>query len=313
MSIDYNQPGDAWGKEPVAVYKPGQIVDVEWCVDNNGDHGGMFTYRLCEDQELVDKFLTPGYMPTDAEKQAAEDCFEAGTLPCTDVSGQDCGYNPECPQGSACYRNDWFTCKGFSEGRCKAVDGKPINSCATTIAGGYTVSKKIKIPDFTSDHTLLSFKWNSYETGQIYLSCADIAIRGDGTTPPPSTTSKAPPSSTDASVPSSTDSEPPCSPGDKVAITFDQIATTKVGETIKVVGSIPALGSWDVSSAPALSASGYSETKNLWSGKVDLKAGESLEYKFVRVGSSGSVAWESDPNRKYIVPCSDSTVDGKWR
>lgn len=25
-------------------------------VDNNGDHGGMFSYRICQDQALVEKF-----------------------------------------------------------------------------------------------------------------------------------------------------------------------------------------------------------------------------------------------------------------
>ena len=100
----------------------------------------MFSYRICQDQALVNKFLTPGYLPTDAEKQAAEDCFQVGTLPCTDVSGQSCGYSPDCTQGQACWRNDWFTCKGFQDTKCKGVDNAPLNSCYTSIAGGYTVS-----------------------------------------------------------------------------------------------------------------------------------------------------------------------------
>lgn len=179
VSIDYNQPGSDWGKEPVATYSPGQVVDVEWCVDNNGDHGGMFTYRICQDQELVDKFLDPSYLPTEAEKQAAEDCFEKGLLKCTDVDGQECGFSPDCQEGQPCYRNDWFTCNKFESNDrrgCQGVDGAALNSCATTIAGGYTVSKKIKIPEFVSNHTLLSFKWNSFQTPQVYLGCADIKI-----------------------------------------------------------------------------------------------------------------------------------------
>jgi hypothetical protein len=46
-------------------------------VNNNGDHGGMFSYRICTNQALDEKFFTPGYLPTEAEKQAAEDCFTA--------------------------------------------------------------------------------------------------------------------------------------------------------------------------------------------------------------------------------------------
>lgn len=119
---DYNTPGPKWGTQPVITYNTGDTIDVQWCVDANGDHGGMFTYRICQDQALVDKLLIPGYIPSvwpvtiymicadqnvaDAEKQAAEDCFEAGILKCTDVSGQTCDYNTDC-QDAACKRNDW--------------------------------------------------------------------------------------------------------------------------------------------------------------------------------------------------------------
>lgn len=94
--IDYNQPTEHWGNEVVATYKPGEVIEVQWCVDNNGDHGGKFTYRMCDEEELVKKFLDPNYLPTDEEKQAAEDCFEVGILPCTDVDGQECGFSPDC-------------------------------------------------------------------------------------------------------------------------------------------------------------------------------------------------------------------------
>ncbi|KAF4264634.1 hypothetical protein KXV22_000665 [Aspergillus fumigatus] len=178
-SIDYNQPSSNWGTKPVATYTAGQEIEVQWCVDHNGDHGGMFSYRICQDQSIVDKLLDASYLPTQAEKQAAEDCFEAGLLPCTDVNGQECGYSADCVEGQACWRNDWFTCNGFQAAErpnCQGVDNAALNSCYTSIAGGYTVTKKVKIPDYVSNHTLLSFKWNSFQTGQIYLSCADISI-----------------------------------------------------------------------------------------------------------------------------------------
>jgi len=123
VSTDYNQPSGSWGQEPVATYKAGDVIDVQWCVDNNGDHGGMFSYRICQNQTLVDKFLTPGYMPTDAEKQAAEDCFENGVLECTDVAGQTCGFNPDCQPGQPCYRNDWFTCNAFQADSRRGCQG----------------------------------------------------------------------------------------------------------------------------------------------------------------------------------------------
>jgi lytic starch monooxygenase len=137
----------------------------------------MFSYRICQDQDIVDKFLDPDYIPTEEEKQAAEDCFTEGILPCTDVDGQSCDYSPDCSEGEACWRNDWFTCKGFEDTKCRGVDNAPIDSCYTSIAGGYTVTSQIKIPDFKSNHTLLSFKWNSWQTPQVYLTCADITIQ----------------------------------------------------------------------------------------------------------------------------------------
>jgi hypothetical protein len=82
----------------VATYASGDIVTVQWCVDHNGDHGGMFSYRICQDQDLVNKFLDPTYLPTDDEKQAAEDCFVAGTLNCNDVDGQTCDYSADCTE-----------------------------------------------------------------------------------------------------------------------------------------------------------------------------------------------------------------------
>ena len=269
----------------------------------------MFTYRICQNQALVDKFLDPSYLPTEAEKQAAEDCFRAGELKCTDVNGQTCGFNPDCKPNEPCWRNDWFTCGGFQEGsKCRGVDNAPINSCYTSIAGGYTVTKKIKIPNYTSAHTLLSFKWNSFQTAQVYLTCADITIKGSGgSNPPPSSTK-----TSSVATPTATG----CAVASTVAVTFNEKATTSVGQTIKIAGSISQLGSWDTSKAPALSASQYTSSNPLWSTKLNLPAGTSFEYKFIRVESSGAVTYESGANRQYTVPktCATSaTVETSWK
>jgi predicted carbohydrate-binding protein with CBM5 and CBM33 domain len=311
VSVDYNQPSSHWGTTPVATYSPGQIVEVEWCVDHNGDHGGMFSYRICQNQTLVDKFLTPGYLPTEAEKQEAEDCFEAGLLPCTDVSGQSCEYSPDCTPGQACWRKDWFTCNAFqadSRRACQGVDNAPRGSCYTSIAGGYPVTKKIRIPNYLSKHTLLSFKWNSYQTGQIYLSCADIAIiPGSDPTTPTSTTSEASATATPTAS---------CTPVSTVTLTFSERVVTTWGQSIKLVGSIPELGSWNLSAAPTLSSSEYTSTNPVWTHTIMLPVGTSFQYKFVRVEANGAVTWESDPNRLYTVPSGCATsirVTSEWR
>ncbi|OTB03945.1 carbohydrate-binding module family 20 protein, partial [Hypoxylon sp. CI-4A] len=105
----------------------------------------------------------------------------------------------------------------------------------------------------------------------------------------------------------------------KIALTFNQAVATKYGETIKLVGSISELGSWNVNSAPALSASKYTAANPLWTTTLSLASGRTFEYKFVKVAADGSVTWESDPNRSYTVPDSCSltegavTVAGTWR
>lgn len=271
----------------------------------------MFTYRICQDQALVNKFLDPSYLPTEAEKQAAEDCFRAGELKCTDVDGQKCGFNADCTPDQPCWRNDWFTCGGFQEGtKCRGVDNAPINSCYTSIAGGYTVSSKIKIPNYASNHTLLSFKWNSFQTPQVYLTCADISIVGSGSSNPKPSSSPTKTSST--AKPTATG----CTTASTVAVTFNEKATTKTGQTIKIAGSISQLGNWDTSKAPALSASQYTSSNPLWSTTLKLPAGSSFEYKFIRVESSGDVTYESGSNRKYTVPktCeTTATVEASWQ
>ncbi|TGO37087.1 hypothetical protein BHYA_0106g00200 [Botrytis hyacinthi] len=332
VSVDYNYPSTNWGNTPVTTYTAGQTVDVQWCVDNNGDHGGMFSWRICQDQSIVNKLITAGYIPTDAEKQAAEDCFDAGLLPCTDVTGATCDYNADCTPGQACYRNDWFTCKGFNSGtRCQGVDGSALGSCYTSIAGGYTVTKKVKIPNYASNHTLISLKWNSFQTGQIYLTCADIAIVGSGSGGggSPTTTSKTsststtlststkPTTSAKTTTTTSTSTSATCtSTPSLIPITFNTLTTTTYGQTIKLAGSVGALGNWDVSGAVALSAANYTSAHPLWTGTVLLAPGQAVQYKYVNVGSGGTATWESDPNRVFTVPAGCATkgsVGDTWR
>ncbi|KAL3473154.1 starch binding domain-containing protein [Aspergillus californicus] len=307
VSVDYNQPSDYWGNEPVVTYTAGDVIDVQWCVDHNGDHGGMFTYGICQDQALVDLFTTPGYLPTTAEKQAAEDCFLAGELSCLDVTGQTCGYNPDCTS-SECYRNDWFTCNAFaadSQRGCQGVDNAALGSCATTIAGGYTVTKKIKIPDYSSAHTLLRFRWNSYQTGQVYLHCADIEITGGSTSTATTSTSV-----TATTLTTSASSTSTCVAATSVQVTFNALVTTTYGENVYIVGSISQLGSWSTGSAIALSASGYTSSNPLWTVGVSLPVGTAFEYKYIKKESDGSVVWESGTNRAYTVAaaCSGAAV-----
>lgn len=127
--------------------------------------------------------------------------------------------------------------------------------------------------------------------------------------------------STTATAPSATTSatatRTACAAATAIPILFEELVTTTYGESIYLTGSISQLGNWDTSSAIALSASKYTSSNPEWYVTVTLPVGTSFEYKFVKKGSDGSIAWESDPNRSYTVPtgCAGTTVtvSDTWR
>ncbi|KFX99237.1 hypothetical protein V490_01898 [Pseudogymnoascus sp. VKM F-3557] len=101
-----------------------------------------------------------------------------------------------------------------------------------------------------------------------------------------------------------------------VAVTFKEVVTTQPGQTIKLVGSVAKLGSWNPANAVVLSSSEYTDSNHLWSVSVDLPAGTKLEYKFINVAEDGTVTWESDPNRQYSVRVAcdkTATVSSDWK
>jgi hypothetical protein len=101
-----------------------------------------------------------------------------------------------------------------------------------------------------------------------------------------------------------------------LAVTFISKTTTSFGQTVKIVGSIAQLDNWNTACATALSASKYTNANPLWSTTIDLPAGTSFEYKFIKAESSGAVTYESGANRVYTVPkgcASGVLVDNTWK
>ncbi|KAF9732154.1 hypothetical protein PMIN06_005383 [Paraphaeosphaeria minitans] len=100
-----------------------------------------------------------------------------------------------------------------------------------------------------------------------------------------------------------------------VSVTFTHKVTTSIGDTIRITGNTTQLGNWTPSSGPALSASGYTSSNPIWTISLPLTPGSGIQYKFVKVTSGGTVAWESDPNRQYSVPkCQGSaSVTSSWQ
>ncbi|MDF2254831.1 glycoside hydrolase family 15 protein [Streptantibioticus ferralitis] len=99
-------------------------------------------------------------------------------------------------------------------------------------------------------------------------------------------------------------------PPNQVSVTFDENATTYWGQNVFVVGSVPALGSWDPAKSVPLSSASYP----VWSGTVSLPAQTTVQYKYLKKNPDGSVTWESDPNRSYTTGASGSvTLNDSWR
>ncbi|GAA1973543.1 hypothetical protein GCM10009718_06820 [Isoptericola halotolerans] len=87
-------------------------------------------------------------------------------------------------------------------------------------------------------------------------------------------------------------------------------ATTAWGQDVYLVGSIPALGSWAPSGGILLSA----ETYPVWRASLELPAGTSFSYKYVKIDGAGGVVWESGDDRRATVGDDGTlTLDDSWR
>ncbi|MFP8941272.1 carbohydrate-binding module family 20 domain-containing protein [Streptomyces fenghuangensis] len=91
---------------------------------------------------------------------------------------------------------------------------------------------------------------------------------------------------------------------------FNVNATTVMGQNIHVVGNRAELGDWNTANAPKLDPAGYP----VWKLDVDLPAGTSFEYKYIRKDAGGNVTWESGANRTATVPADGRVVlNDTWR
>lgn len=160
--------------------------------------------------------------------------------------------------------------------------------------------------------------WSAENGNKLPDSCSAIQVAGTytqatATTFPPNQT---PNPAAEAPSPFPT----ACADSTQVFVTFRAKVATEWGQSVKVVGNVPQLGDWNVAKAPRLSASAYTSSNPLWTITVPLKAGQEVQYKFVRVENDGSAQWESDPNRNLTVSsssttsgCASQTVEASWR
>lgn len=96
-------------------------------------------------------------------------------------------------------------------------------------------------------------------------------------------------------------SNPDPGPGNgQSGASFGVNATTQLGQNIYVTGDQAALGNWNPANALKLDPATYP----VWKLDVNLPAGTSFAYKYVRKDGQGNVTWESGANRTATVPSS---------
>ena len=146
-------------------------------------------FRLCDDEGLVSAVTTPDKPPSLADLEALEQCFQRGLLRCDDVDGNDCSQVEVCGE----YAADWGACADpgkFLHCRDeKKTEGKywACVNTAETCDHGKMARYKLRIPESfpASQHTILSYRWDTYENNEVFVGCADIAITTDGGDAPP--------------------------------------------------------------------------------------------------------------------------------
>ncbi|KAJ7195533.1 glucoamylase [Mycena pura] len=101
-----------------------------------------------------------------------------------------------------------------------------------------------------------------------------------------------------------------CKPGPSVAVTFNVVAETELGEDIYLTGSVDALENWSPDNALILSPANYPT----WSITLNVPVSAVIQYKYIRKVNGQLSAWESDPNNQFTSPSSGSLVlNDSWR
>ncbi|GAB1728897.1 hypothetical protein NU195Hw_g8907t1 [Hortaea werneckii] len=91
------------------------------------------------------------------------------------------------------------------------------------------------------------------------------------------------------------------------SITFIVNKETSFGSSVRIVGSIDQLGSWDPESSLLMSANNYTTSNPVWDITMDLPCGTTGEYKYI-LNSDGTTIWETTDNRKFAARSASITA-----
>jgi glycosidase len=88
-----------------------------------------------------------------------------------------------------------------------------------------------------------------------------------------------------------------------ITFTVNNASPTQVGDYIFLTGSTVELGNWSTTWDGAV---GPLLTPNYpnWFGVASVPAGQTIQFKFIKIAANGAVTWEAGANHQYTVPTS---------
>jgi glycosidase len=98
-----------------------------------------------------------------------------------------------------------------------------------------------------------------------------------------------------------------------VTFTVNNATSTQVGDYIFLTGSTVELGNWSTTWDGAI---GPLLTPNYpnWFGVASVPAGQTIQFKFIKIAANGAVTWEAGANHQYTVPTSGTGfVNVNWQ
>ncbi len=98
-----------------------------------------------------------------------------------------------------------------------------------------------------------------------------------------------------------------------VTFTVNNASPTNVGDYIFLTGSTVELGNWSTTWDGAV---GPLLTPNYpnWFGVASVPAGQTIQFKFIKIAANGAVTWEAGANHSYTVPSSGTGfVNVNWQ
>jgi len=98
-----------------------------------------------------------------------------------------------------------------------------------------------------------------------------------------------------------------------VTFTVNNAMPTSVGDNIFLTGSTVELGTWSTTWDGAVGPMLAPNYPN-WFLNVSVPAGQTIEFKFIKIAGNGAVTWENGANHKYTVPASGTgSVNVDWQ